>query len=102
MEYDAVWFLQMQTLRRNIASIIRVKRISELETTLAETRVLQLIVTVNIPSSPILFTVMMAAHTSKTSVITRATRLNFPEDSFLHSHCCESLKSYVSLTDWAL
>jgi hypothetical protein len=49
----------------------------------------------NIPSSPILVTLMLEAlRSSKTLVLTRATRYNNPEDGILHSLCCENLKSY--------
>jgi hypothetical protein len=72
---------------RHFASIITVTRL-----------VLQLLVTANLPSSPILVTLMMEAiRSSKMSVLTRATWLHIPEDSILHSHCCENLKSYISL-----
>jgi hypothetical protein len=35
-------------------------------------------------------------------VLTRATRRNIPEDTFLHSHRRESLKSYTSLLLFSL
>jgi hypothetical protein len=39
---------------------------------------------------------------SETSVLTRATRRNNPEDTILHSHRRENLKSYIALTGWTL
>jgi hypothetical protein len=45
---------------------------------------------------------MEALSSSETSVFTRATWRNIPEDGILHSHCRENLKSYIALTGWTV
>jgi hypothetical protein len=56
-----------------------------------------------VPSSPILVTLMKEAlSSSETSVLKRATRRNIPEDTILHSHRRENLKSYTALTGWTV
>jgi hypothetical protein len=73
------------------ASIIRVTRIDELGTTLAVTsnrRTLRRNTQVYRTRASIELPDIM------TSVLTRATRRNIPEDAFLHNHRRENLKSY--------
>jgi hypothetical protein len=65
---------------------------------------LRLLVTANaVPSSPILSTPMTETiRSSETSVLTTATQRNNPEDGIFHSHHRKNLKSYITLTGWAL
>jgi hypothetical protein len=94
------------------ASFIRVTGIGELGTTLSVTSkkylvflcsVCRLLVTASVPSSTILVTLVKEAlSSSETSVLTRATRRNIPEDTILHSHCRENLKSYIALVGFNL
>jgi hypothetical protein len=96
---------------------MRVTGIGELGTTLAATSnrrtlrrntdlrsVRRLLVAASVVAiSQIPVTLMKEAlGSSDTSVITRATRRNIPEDTILHSHCRENLKSYITLTSWTL
>jgi hypothetical protein len=58
----------------------------------------RLLVTANVPSSPILVTLMMEALRSfETLVLARATCRNIPEDVIFHSHRRKNLKSYNPL-----
>jgi hypothetical protein len=66
--------------------------------------VLWLLVTADVVLSlSILVTLMTEAiRSSRTLVLTKATRRHIPEDGTFHSHRPENLKSYIALTGWTL
>jgi hypothetical protein len=100
--------VRIDVLDEYITSIIKVTRIVELGTTLtvASNRklflrsVLLLLVTANVSSSLIIFTMMIEAiRCSETSAHTKATRRHIPGDDILHCHRGENIKSYNRVVD---
>jgi hypothetical protein len=93
------------------ASFFRVTRIEELGMLAVTSNrcmlcsMCQWLVTASVvPSSLILVTLMKRALSSSvTSVLTRTTWRNIPEEATLHSHCRENLKSYIiNMLSWGL
>jgi hypothetical protein len=84
-----VAFVKTDVSEEPSASIIRVTRIGELGKTLAVTSnrihrsVRRFLITANVPTSPILVTLMMEAlGFFETSILTSSTLSNNPEDGF--------------------
>jgi hypothetical protein len=74
-----VAFVTTDVSEESSASVIRVARIGQIETMLAVTR----------------NRLMEVLRSFETSVLTRATRRNVPEDGVLDNYRCEKLKSYT-------
>jgi hypothetical protein len=66
--------------------------------------VFRFLVTANVARSSLILVILMTAaiSPSETSVLTKVSRRNIPEDGILHSLYGENLKSYIALTGWTL
>jgi hypothetical protein len=89
----------------SIPSINRAKIISDLGTLAVTSNcVFELVVSACVVLSSLMHSTLMmeAIVSSETSVGTRATQRNIPEDGILHSHSRENMKYYIALTAWTL
>jgi hypothetical protein len=81
-----------------------VTRLGKLGTLAVTSKRSTLLVIANVVSNlAILVNLMMEAiRSSETSVLTRVTRRNIPEDDILHNHRRENFKSHIAIIGWAL
>jgi hypothetical protein len=80
------------------SSFNRVTRIDEFQVVFLRSVHRLLVAASVVPSSPIFVTLMKEAlRSSETSILTRATQRNIPEDTILHSHRREDLESSIYL-----